>query len=216
MRTSRLLPLAVAVCGVAAASSAGAAPHQADAGYFVLVRPAPALAMSPGPGVWAGFERNARPPRLSDLAHRFPRARLHVGAAATVRLPFAASAVTVTALRPTGVTVDGDLIVKRSRMDAALDGQFVSWRVSGAAAIIVVYAVDASGRGTASGRFIGRLASAKSCRGWTVRLRAAERAVAAAEDDDGEPTEAQTARVAALRKVLRDRCVSPEGVRRPD
>ncbi|MGD9694086.1 MAG: hypothetical protein AB7V42_00310 [Thermoleophilia bacterium] len=214
MRAPSLPLLAAAFAGLAA-TAAGATSQQADAGYLVLTRPVPPLALSPGPGVWNGVERSARRPAVEDLAHRFPRARLHVGQSAVVRLPFVASAVRVTAMRPVGVTDGGRLMVTRTHLDAVLDGQYVSWRISGAGAIIVVYAVDAQGRGTASGRFIGRIASAKSCRGWTVGLRAARRAAEAADaDEPAARSDARAERIDALRALLRRRCVSPDGVRR--
>jgi hypothetical protein len=172
-------------------------------GFMVLDAPLPRQVLAPGPGVWRDAPAAAGALELRDLASRLPRARLRVGRPALVRLPFAASAVTVTVLRPRAVLPGTtELVVTRTRVRARLvDDDTVAFRMSGTAGVVVVFAVDAAGRGVSSGRLLARLADAPSCRAWTRQLRRI--------DDPG------TARADALRALLLRRCVSPFGLRAP-
>jgi hypothetical protein len=183
--------------------AAPAAALSAGPGFMVLESPAAPRVLAPGPGTWLGVPSAGGPLELRDLASGLPRARLRVGRPATVRLPFTAAAVTVTVLRPRAVIPGGTtLAVSRTRLRARLvDVDTVSFRMSGTAGVVVVYAVDAAGRGAASGRIAARLADAPSCRAWTRQLR---------RIDDPD-----TARADALRALLLRRCVSPFGLRAP-
>jgi len=201
MRRPTLIRAAAAA--LAALTAGPAVAVAADPGFLVLESPTPRQVLEPGPGSWLGTGLTAAPVDLGDLATLLPRARLRVGRPVVVRLPFAASAATVTVLRPRAALADGTLIVSRTALRArVVDGDRVSFRMSGAAGIVVVYAVDAAGRGAASGRLVARLADAPACRAWSRQLRRI--------DDPG------TTRAEALRDLLRRRCVSPFGVPRPD
>lgn len=194
----RAVSAVIASLVLAPAATAASGP-----GFMVLDAPLPRSVLAPGPGVWRDAPAAAGALEVRDLASRLPRARLRVGRPALVRLPFTAAAVTVTVLRPRAVLPGTtELAVTRTRLRARLvDGDTVSFRMSGTAGVVVVYAVDAAGRGVTSGRLLARLADAPSCRAWTRQLRRVA--------DPG------TARAGALRALLLRRCVSPFGLPPP-
>jgi hypothetical protein len=195
---SRAVSAVIASLVLAPAATAASGP-----GFMVLDAPLPRSVLAPGPGVWQATPAAAGALEVRDLASRLPRARLRVGRPVLVRLPFTAAAVTVTVLRPRAV-IPGTtgLAVTRTRLRArVVDGDTVSFRMSGTAGVVVVYAVDAAGRGVSSGRLLARLADAPSCRAWTRQLR--------------RVADPATARAGALRALLLRRCVSPFGLPPP-
>lgn len=189
--------LVLAAPALASAQTVAASP---DAGYMVYTAARPALVLQPGPGTWLGTSRQVVAPGLGGLAKGIPATRIDPGSEAEVRLPWDARAVGVTILRPVRAKPrGGGLVLSRTPIAASLvNGDSVRFRMEGDAGIVLVFAVDAAGRGTASGRLIARTASDTSCRTWTRKLRA--------------ETRPRGARATALRGLLLDRCVSPFGV----
>ncbi|MGD9571905.1 MAG: hypothetical protein AB7V62_08485 [Thermoleophilia bacterium] len=189
--------IVLAAPALASAQTVSASP---DAGYMVYPAASPPLVLQPGPGTWLGASRQVVAPGLGGLAKGIPAVRLRPGGEAVVRLPWDARAIGVTILRPVRAKPrGGGLVLSRTPLEARLvNGDSVHFRMAGEAGIVLVYAVDAAGRGTASGRLIARTAADRSCRTWTQQLRKEKRP--------------NGARATALRGLLLDRCVSPFGV----
>lgn len=194
---------ATATAALLAAPAVGAAQGVAaspDPGFMVFTSARPPIVMQPGPGVWLGVTRQVLAPGLGGLAKGIPRVQARVGREGVVRLPFVASSIGVTILRPVRARPrGGGLVLSRTPLEARLiGGDRVAYRMAGDAGIVVVFAVDAVGRGTTSGRLIARLAGEATCRTWTRQLRR-----------EGRPN---GARGTALKRLLLTRCVSPFGV----